>query len=364
MNTSKLISKLTENWIAKVVCIAVAILVYIFHQIVALDHKTFTVPLEIKQDGLMVNVSEVPHYVKIKVRCNSDSIGAITPQGINASINLNQYTMTGDYDVPVSVLISEDLMLIDPLEVSVKPEHISVSLDEKVQKYVSVTPAVSGEVSHGYLINGIEIVPSTVKITGPKKIVENTNYVYSEKVNVKGAATGFSTDVSLDNINRLVETHEEGKFRVTVSVSPAPSEQKFSDINPSIISLSPKFINETDIPKLSFTLAGTVPALEGFELQSENVVVDCSSITEIGQYELPVLFVLPQNISVKEKSYESVNLVISENPDYTEELANALEQASTEENSDEENVNSENVQNDKVEGETSETEKQNSDNGD
>ncbi len=312
MNTRKMISRLTENWVAKVICVAAAILVYVFHQVAVLDHKTLTVPLEVVSEGLLVNETDVPSFVKVNVRCSADSIGAITAQGISAVLNLNHYTEVGDYDVPVTISVSKDLMLIDPLEVSVKPDYVSLTLDEKVEKYVSVKPSVSGEVSHGYFVKSVEIVPSTVKIIGPSKIVEKTNFIYSDKVNVKGASTGFSTEVGLDNINALVSAKVEEPFRVNVTIAPSPSDLVFTGVTPKLISLDGNLENSSTIPPLNFTLTGTVPMMEKFNLSEQSVVIDCSSIKSEGSYELPVLFVLPVNISVKEKSYETVSLMISE----------------------------------------------------
>ncbi len=311
-NTRRLISRITEDWVSKVICVAVAVLIYVFHRIAVLEHKNFTVPLKVQAEGLLVNETAVPNYVKITVRCDADSIGAVTPQGISAVLDLNQYTEPGQYDVPVVLSISQEMMLIDPLEVSVRPEYVSLVLDEQVQKYVNVQPSLSGEVNHGYVIKNIEVVPSTVKITGPSKIVEKTSHIYTERVNVKGAATGFSADVALDNVNALVRPHYEGSFRVSVSIAAAPSEQNFRAVRPSIILLDPRFKNDAEIPPLDFTLAGTVPGMENFTLTQDVVVVDCSAITEEGRYELPVLFSLPQNITVKEKSYDTVTVVVSE----------------------------------------------------
>ena len=349
MNTKKLINKLTEDWVAKVFCIAAAVLIYVFHQVAVLDKKTFTVPLNVVSDGLLINETPVPGFIRVTVRTSSDSIGAVTPQAIKAVINLNQYTAAGEYNVPVDVSLSSDLLLIEPLEFSVKPEYITMQLDEKVEKYVSVTPSVSGEVSHGYVIKNIDIVPSAVKIIGPSKIVEKTNYIYTGKVNVKGAATGFTTEVPLDNINKLVHPVEEDKFKVTVSIAPAPSEQSFKGIVPVIINLDERFVNESEILPLNFTLAGTLPLMESFKLKNENVVLDCSAINLKGRYELPVLFSLPQNISVKEKSYSSVTLVITDNPDYV----NAAE--NQEQISAETLISSEGKETGKIEGKNSET---------
>ena len=332
MNTKKLINAFTDNIIAKVVCLVAAILLYILHQVSVLEKKTFTVPLEVYSDGLYSNLTSVPQFVKVTVRTKADNINSVTPKEINASLNLNSFTDEGTYNVPVALSLSQSLMLLDPLELQVKPEFITVTLDEKVEKYVPVIPSVSGEVSHGYVIKAIEVVPSTVKITGPKKVVEKTNYIYSEKVNVKGAAKGFSVKVPLDNINRLVTAHEEEKFKVTVSITPAPSEQSFKGIVPALIHLDEKFITSGKIPPMSFTLAGTVPVMESFKLDSSSVYIDLSAVKAAGRYELPVLFSLPAGISVKEKNYENVTLELLRNPEFIDENAEAEGEGGSEEN--------------------------------
>lgn len=332
MNTKKLINALTENTVPKIICLAAAILVYIFHQVSVLEKKSFTVPLEVYSEGLYSSLTAVPSFVKVTVRSGSDNINLITPQGINASLNLNGFTETGTYDVPISLSLSEELMLLDPLEIQVKPEFITVTLDEKVEKYVPVIPSVSGEVSHGYVIKSIDVVPSTVKITGPKSVVEKTNYIYSGKVNVKGAATGFSVKVSLDNINRLITAWEEEKFKVSVSITPAPSEQSFKGIVPRLIHLDEKFMTSGKLPPLSFVLAGTVPVMENFKLEESDVSVDLSAVKEPGRYELPVILNLPAGISVKEKSYENVTIEILRNPEFATPEDELEESSESEEN--------------------------------
>ena len=191
MNIKKLIEKISDNWAAKIICFALAIFIYIFHQVALLDKKTFSVPLKVESEGLLTPSSQIPPYVKVSVRTKSDSISAVSSAGIKAYLYLEEYTEPGIYSVPVSLKLSSDLMLVEPLEISVKPEILRVELDEKIQKYIPVEPSVSGEVEKGYKISAMEVVPSTVKVVGPSRIVNKMKRVYTAKVNVKGAATGF-----------------------------------------------------------------------------------------------------------------------------------------------------------------------------
>ena len=134
MNIKKLIEKISDNWAAKIICFALAIFIYIFHQVALLDKKTFSVPLKVESEGLLTPSSQIPPYVKVSVRTKSDSISAVSSAGIKAYLYLEEYTEPGIYSVPVSLKLSSDLMLVEPLEISVKPEILRVELDEKIQK--------------------------------------------------------------------------------------------------------------------------------------------------------------------------------------------------------------------------------------
>ena len=312
MNIKKLIEKISDNWAAKIICFALAIFIYIFHQVALLDKKTFSVPLKVESEGLLTPSSQIPPYVKVSVRTKSDSISAVSSAGIKAYLYLEEYTEPGIYSVPVSLKLSSDLMLVEPLEISVKPEILRVELDEKIQKYIPVEPSVSGEVEKGYKISAMEVVPSTVKVVGPSRIVNKMKRVYTAKVNVKGAATGFMQEVSLDDVNHLVKPLPESAFKVTVVVEPEQGEMKFENVTPSIVNLNPLFLVENTVPAVTFTVGGTVPVLDKIKPDDVSVCIDCISVEAPGVYELPVVYSVQPPLSVTEKSLETVSVTVIE----------------------------------------------------
>lgn len=311
MNIKKLIEKIAGDWAAKVICFALAIFIYIFHQISLLDRKTFSVPLNVESEGLLTPAAKLPSFVRVSIRAESDSMAAINASGIKAFVYLDEYTDAGIYSVPVSVQLSPELLLLEPLEISVKPETLSVELDEKIQKYIPIEPSVSGEVEKGYTISSVEVVPSTVKVIGPSQIVNKMKRVYTEKVNVKGASKGFSQELSLDNLNHLVRPVPESKFKVTVGVVPELGEKKIDAVTPVLKNLDARFIAESVVPSVSFTVSGIVTALEKYKPADASVYVDCSSVVAPGTYELPLVYSVPPPLSVSEKSLAAVSVLIS-----------------------------------------------------
>src|SRR5574344_2502172 len=164
MKAKRLLEKIAENWPAKVVCFVMALLLYILHQVSLLDRKTFTVPLSVVAEGGMYPMTDCPDYVRVTVRSTTENIAEAIQADITASLDLTTYDQEGTYSVPVSVHLSPKLLLMDPFEVTVKPESVFVRMEEKTLRYVPVMPAVSGEPVHGYIVKNMTVTPQTVQI--------------------------------------------------------------------------------------------------------------------------------------------------------------------------------------------------------
>lgn len=328
MSTKKLNERLFENWPQKIICIILSIVLYVFNRVSSLERKVFTVPLKVEASGLMMPASEVPRFVKVTIRTKAENMPGISSSSVFASVNLDEYTETGRYRVPISISLSEGLILLDPLEYSAKPDSIEIDLDTKALAYIPVKAALSGEVEHGYTISNVEINPSTVKVVGPSKMIEKTKFISTRKVIVSNAAKNFTQEVKLDNINSKVMVMPESDFKVTVTVVPATDSKDFKDIIPSVLNLSETLSVESQIPAVSFKLAGTVPALERFSVEQDTVSLDFSSVTEPGTYEIPVNIAYPRTMALSEKTAETVTVTVVERDVY--ENAEEMQQASEE----------------------------------
>jgi len=310
MSIKKLIEKLSENMLAKVICAVLALGIYVFHRISVLDKHSIPIPLTAAANGTLTNVTEIPRFVKVSVRTKTENASAVTASKIKASVNLDYYSEPGQYAVPVDITLSPDIMLIDPLEIIVKPETVSVRLDEKITAYIPVKPSLAGEVAHGYEIKEALVSPSTVKVVGASSVIKGLKQVFTSKVNVKGAAIDFSTAVKLDNIVPIVQVFPESDFTVTVDIEPLLMEKTFSNVKIGILHLKDGLKIEKDIPDISFTVSGIVPVLEKYELLPDSLAVDCTEIEDAGAYELPLIFTLPNGIKTMGKMQEKITVEV------------------------------------------------------
>jgi Uncharacterized protein conserved in bacteria len=313
MKANRLIEKISENWPAKVICFVMALFLFIFHRVSLLDRKTFTVPLSVVADGGMYPMSDCPDYVRVTVRSTTGNIAEAIQADITASLDLTTYDAEGVYSVPVSVHLSPKLLLMDPFEVTVKPETVTVRMEEKALRYVPVTPSVAGEPAHGYRIANITVQPETVQIIGPRSVVDKTKQIYTDKIDASGLSENRSYEVGLQNINSLVNTQsEKQQFRVILSVEAEPLVRNFTNVPVKINFLLPRLEVEETVPDISFDVNSTVPLLDGYQPDENTVSVDCSAIKEPGTYELPVQLSLPSYFTVENQSAAVIKITVGE----------------------------------------------------
>ena len=310
MKVKRLFETIMENWPAKVICFGLALVLYLVHITSLLDRKTYTVPLKVVADGGMYPMSDYPEYVRITVRSTAENIAETLQSDFTATLDLTKYEQEGSFSVPVSVHLAPKLLLMDPFEIKLTPESVSMRLEEKTLKYVSVVPALSGEVQHGYAVTKTSVDPATVEIVGPRSAVGETNQVYTSAIDVTSLTAPKTFEASLQNINSLLTINPAKSYTVHIEVAEESLVKKFSDVPVRLLFLPEAFEAEGDAPKISFDVAGTVPTLEDYELSEGAVYADCSAIDKTGTYDLPVHIILPSYFHIENQSAETVSVAI------------------------------------------------------
>ncbi len=310
MNTKHLRDKILDKWPAKVICLIIAIFLYFFHQASMIDSKTIVVPLEIIENGIVMHMGNTPGSVSVVVRAGEETIKSVLPSDIYASICLDTITQKGTYKIPVKITLSESLMAYDPFEVKLKDDSITIDVDKKAIKYVPIVPSVVGEVAHGYEIDSISMSPSTVEIAGPESVVNATEQIYTTRLNVSNAEINFSTETSYQKLNKLLTVLDEGPFKAEVTIKPQAMERTFQGIPIEIFNLDDSLEIKDELPFVMIKLSGTMPVLENYILSKHAVQLNLKDVTEPGEYEIPLRYVLPANLQLVEKSDEEITVTV------------------------------------------------------
>ncbi len=315
----KIWEKITEKWHIKLVCLILAISLYLLHQSALLEKRTFVVPLQVVQNGLVEMTGYNATNVSVIVHAEKEVISQIKNSDLNASINLNTITESGIFEVPVNLYLSDSISSYDSLEITVKPEKLKVNVEKTAMKYVPVLASTVGEVGHGYVIEKVEIDPPYVAIQGPESIVNATEEIKTTRLNVSNAVVNFSTEVQPYETNSLLKLDDKGPYKATVYLSTESSQKTFSGIKIKVFNLRSELKLDGELPEISVTLAGSIPYLEKYVIPENFVIADLENIEQPGVYEIPLRFVSNSNVQVETKSLESVIVNISavqeQNPD-------------------------------------------------
>lgn len=310
MNTKHLLDEILDKWPAKVICLIVAIFLYFFHQASIIDSKTLVVPLKILENGVVMQVGSAPKSVSVVVRGSAEDIKLIDPSEITAYVSVDDITQKGQYTLPVQLSLSDALLVLDPFEVKLKDEKLTLYVDRKAIKYVPLMPSVVGEVAHGYEVESITMNPSTIEITGPESVINSTQSVYTTRVNVSNAETNFTVETSYQNLSSIITVVDEGPYKATVTVVPVEMEKDFKDVEVEYTNLAEGLEISGEKQTVFLKLSGDMPVLENYILSKHAVQINLRDITEPGTYELPVRYSIPANLKLVEKSDDVLSVTI------------------------------------------------------
>ena len=318
MNIQPLFEKAVDKWIAKVICFVIALLLFMLHKTASVEHKTFIVPLSVKEDGAVVCMSinddtgnEI-NTVRLLVRAEAEDIAKIETRknDIKAYLDLSRFAKEGSAKVPVYLDLPNDLKLIEPLEITSSPESVYVEMEKLYYRYVPIKPSITGEVDRGYIQNDISIVPNSVFISGPKSIIEEIDEIITEDIDVVNHYDSFSTKTKLVNLNKAINIQTPDEINVHIGIAAIKDVKSFDNIPLQFIGVRPevKVAEKSAQQTVSVNLSGSMLFLENLSTSRLQARVDCSKITEAGEYELGVSIFVPSGAVNADKERKTVRI--------------------------------------------------------
>ncbi len=297
-----------ENWPSKVICFVLALTLYFFHQSTVIERKHLSVPLTVKASGQVTPVREIPRFVRIKLKARPADMASIKENDFTAIIDVSSITATGRYDIPVQVLLSDTATSIEPLEIEVFPSHINLPLEERTIAYVSVEPNFSGKLKDGYYLEKFSIEPNNIKIVGAKSVVENINRLITTAVKLDDLDSDTTQKVKIENISSVIEADKSTVFTVELKIQKIISEQIFTGFAFKFENLNEHINLSTETKAFSVKVKAPQESLKNYTISENSVYVDCTKITEAGNYELNVLTNFPKDFEILEIVPEKITV--------------------------------------------------------
>ena len=314
VNGRKLLLKITENWPAKVLSIALAIVLFIFHRMNVLENRFFSVPLYPELNNVLTPANSYPRMVRVSLRGEANSIFPILEEDIEAYIDLTRYSKKGNYRAPVQIRRRGTALGVEPLEITVDPPEVSVELDEKMSKHVPLKPNFEGYLESGYEMVSYTLIPTQVVVDGPKDLLEQVLELPTETIEIEGRSEDFTTTVHILNRDPLLQIRGDGIAEFRGFVKKLIMIRSFENLPVTISGLNDNFTAVMEVTRGSIRIEGNQTELEFYNPASNaNILtLDCSGITEPGSYTLPVRADIPAMFTLIRSDPTAVTIQVRE----------------------------------------------------
>ncbi|MFP3960125.1 MAG: YbbR-like domain-containing protein [Spirochaetaceae bacterium] len=298
MRGRRLIGRVLHNWPAKALSLVAAMLLLVFHDIARLEERFLSVPLVLELPDGYVPASEYPENVRVSLRGESDEIFRILEEDIRAYVDLSDYDTAGVYKDPVRIDRRGTASGIEPLEISVEPQEVSVTLEESLQKSVDVEPSLSGFPPSGYELTQYQTSPSSVEIEGPRSRVEDIDTVVTEDIDLSGRRDDFGVRVRLQHPDALVRFRGGDVVEFRGIIEESVVLHTFDPVETVVLGLDPELQIEGSLPSGMIRVQGRSSLIEEIDPEEIQLVADAGEITGEGEYTLSLRPDVPQGLVV------------------------------------------------------------------
>jgi len=311
LNARKLILSLAENWPAKVLSVALALILFVFHEMNTLTTRTIIIPLAVETNSALAPGSSYPRNVRVRLRGESEGVKAILDSDIEAYIDFSGHESEGQYRTPVQIRRKGTALVPEPLEITVNPLEVSVNLDKRINKDIPLAASLQGNVAAGFELVSWVVLPDEVAITGPLRIMEMINDIKTDPIDIEGRKSDFNVMVNIANPNPLllsIRGDAYAEFRCVIR--PSVPVRNIDGIYIETTGLDPRLESDLGGKTGSVRLEADQSLLDNFSVEPGFLRVECSGITEPGSYTLPVDVDLPDGFILVRRDPEEVVVII------------------------------------------------------
>ena len=298
------------------ICIGLTLFVWIFYvSTQGMASRDLILDLNVVEEGMMTassNFTAGKKTVRLTVKANKDMVKMVSDQYFRAYVDVSDKVEEGTFEFPVQIEFTDRAEGIDTLSIEgINPRKVSLAIEKKTAKAVPVSVTILGTQARGYMVSETESFPTYVMVSGPRSIVEATDSLETDAVDIEGASRNFELDVPLVNKNSLIHIESESTVKVKVSFSQVETSKDFMLVPIQLSDLASKFKVENGPFSVNVSLGGSQLGLERLIVSQIYVSADCSKITAPGIYELPIVVSVPNGFKEVSKSKTTISLDVS-----------------------------------------------------
>ncbi|CEM61978.1 YbbR-like domain-containing protein [Treponema phagedenis] len=312
MNKMSWLESLVHNWPAKILCLALALLLSLFYKGSLQERRYISVPLIIKNQGSeLVPATTYPRMIKVSLSGESESIGPIRETDIIASIDISNYKNEGEFKIPIDIQLQGTASNIKPLEVSAEPANIFLKLEYDIERKVPIVLSIKGSPPDGYQISESNISPEFITVKGPSSTVHAYENLNTEEINVNDKTATFSGVANIVNTNPLISVIGNSQIQYNIKIQEVATLKTFETSIINITNVADNLLVSFDPIKISAQIQAPKKLLK---MLSPDLFfsLSCKNITEPGTAILPIQINLPAGASVLYYTPKEMQITVTE----------------------------------------------------
>ena len=187
---------ISHNAGLKIVSLVLATCAWFFVKGITSDWRPINgVPLEIKAKPGLTVLATSAATVNVTVRGTREDVRQVSRQDLSAVVDLTGDDRRGPITVrlsPSSVRHSRRVQVTE-----VDPAEVTVNVDEMIERDLPVQPQFGGELPPNLSVERVITQPETVKVKGPKTLLNGMANIATLPIDVTGRRTSFRERVEL-----------------------------------------------------------------------------------------------------------------------------------------------------------------------
>ena len=285
---------LKRNWPAKLLSLLAAIVMWFF---IMRDQNpvmevTYIIPVQVQNLNSGYIIEDAPDVVRVVLAGPRDTIMSMKSDNLRAYIDASG-VKPGQNNVTINFTPPAGMNLVE-----VKPDNITINVDEYAEKTIPVEIVPIGKFSDDIALKSVTIVPKEVTVSGRKQQVNAVSKVVM-KVNVAGQTKNFSAVSTLeawDMAGNVLDVHinpNQGQAQYELNL--LRKEKAVPITVPTVGTVAEGYeVKSTSATPTQLTVTGREEMSDSVtEIQTELIDVSGATETVQGNYNL----VLPNGVN-------------------------------------------------------------------
>lgn len=307
-NKNRFLSLFTDEWQLKIAALVGAVFTWFFYDMISLEERYLTVPLEVSINETVAPLRSYPEAVKLTVRGRAEDIYLFSDEDFRAFADFSAHDVPGRYAVPISVQSLRSDELLNDIQIDTDPKFLDLAFDWKVTKQVEVTADLKGFPASGFEVAEVRVEPAFVEISAPESVAAPIETVSTIPIPIDGSRNSFSVlaEVAIDD--KTVSFTGDPIVRLYVTVSEVYVEKTFEplpiELNHSLSGGTLSITPQTG----SLSLSGRQLLMDGLSAADVSLKVDLPELVPGESVELPVVPSVPEGTTVLQQTPQTVTV--------------------------------------------------------